>query len=56
MFLEYQLDWIKIVDVLLIAKFLASAIIFASPSSYLLPAVHTVKVAAATAFCRHKAT
>ena len=32
MFLEYQLDSIKIVEVLLIAKFLASAIIFASPS------------------------
>ena len=33
MLLEYQLDGIKIVDFLLIAKFLASTIIFDSPSN-----------------------
>ena len=32
MLLEYQLDWIKIVDFLLIAKFLASPDNYASPS------------------------
>ena len=33
MFLEYQLDWIKIVDLLLIVKFLASANTFCTPST-----------------------
>ena len=32
MFLEYKLDWIKIVDFSLIAKFLASPDNYASPS------------------------
>ena len=35
MLLEYQLDWIKIVDFLLIAKFWASPNNFESPSTYI---------------------
>ena len=35
MLCEYQLDWIKIVDFLLIAKFLASTNNFGTPSTYL---------------------
>ena len=35
MLLEYQLDWIKIMDFLLIAKFLTSANNFRPPSRYL---------------------
>ena len=34
MLLEFQLDWIKIVDFLLIAKFWASPLCFLSPSTY----------------------
>ena len=34
MLLEYQLDWIKIVDFLLMAKFWASLLFFDSPSSH----------------------
>ena len=34
MLLEYHLDWIKIVDSLLIAKFLASPDNYATPSKY----------------------
>ena len=34
MLLEYQLDWIKIVDFLLIAKFLASANNFGTPTTW----------------------
>ena len=33
MLLEYQLDWIKIVDFLLMAKFSAGLLFFASPSN-----------------------
>ena len=35
MLLEYHLDWIKIVDILLIAKFLASLDNYATPSTIL---------------------
>ena len=34
MFLKYQLDWIKVVDFLLMAKFLASANNFGKPSTW----------------------
>ena len=34
MLLECQLDWIKIVDFLVIAKFMASPDNYATPSSY----------------------
>ena len=37
MLLEYQLDWIKILDFLLMAKFLASPDNYATPSMNIYP-------------------